>query len=64
VENIIQEVMFQVLVSIQADRSFIVDYDAGVFLKDGKPFNYVSGNYLTYIAVLINIECSITLLFY
>uniref|UniRef100_A0A915EEU2 Glycoside hydrolase 35 catalytic domain-containing protein n=1 Tax=Ditylenchus dipsaci TaxID=166011 RepID=A0A915EEU2_9BILA len=28
---------------LNADRSFIVDYDKNVFLKDGQPYRYISG---------------------
>lgn len=32
------------LYSVPTNRSFIVDYDANTFMKDGKPFRYISGS--------------------
>jgi hypothetical protein len=31
--------------SVVQNRSFTVDYERGVFLKDGEPFQYISGSF-------------------
>lgn len=29
---------------VVSERSFVIDYESNTFIKDGEPFNYVSGS--------------------